>query len=119
MRFLADENVDGPIVERLRKEGHEVIYIVEAKRGLADHEVIRKANDSSAVLLTSDKDFGELVFRQARTHRGVLLVRLAGLSPRRKSELVAGSVQAHEDEIPGSFTVITAGAVRIRKRGDS
>lgn len=114
MRLLADENIDKPVVERLRKEGHEVAYILEMKRGIGDAEIIQRANDAQAVLLTSDKDFGELVFRQGSVHHGVLLIRLAGLSPRRKAEVVAGGVRAHEKELAGNFTVITAGAVRIR-----
>lgn len=116
MRFLADENVDKPIVEYLRKDGHGVIYLIEVEQSISDDEVIQRANQESVMLLTADKDFGELVFRQGRLSYGVVLIRMAGLSPQRKAEVVAMAVQEHADELAQNFAVITPGAVRIRKR---
>jgi len=78
MKFLADENVDKPIVERLRDDGHIVLYVLEMEPSISDDEVIRRANQEFAFLLTADKDFGELVFRQRRIVYGVVLIRLAG-----------------------------------------
>lgn len=116
MKFLADENVDKPIVERLRKDGHVVLYVIEMEPSISDDEVIRQANQESALLLTADKDFGELTFRQGRIIYGVVLIRLAGLSPQRKAEVVAVAIQEHADELAQNFAVITPGAVRIRRR---
>ena len=70
MNLLADESVDRPIVERLRDDGHEVVYVAELSPSIGDDEVLQKANDSRALLLTTDKDFGELVFRQRRLNLG-------------------------------------------------
>ena len=81
MNLLADESVDGPVVERLRQEGHEVVYVAEISPSVVDEEVLQRANTSAALLVTADKDFGELVFRQGRLHAGVVLLRLAGLPP--------------------------------------
>lgn len=81
MNFLADEGVDRQIVERLRQIGHQVLYIAEMEPGISDDEVLERANDNEALLITLDKDFGELVFRQAKVNAGVILVRLGGLSP--------------------------------------
>ena len=116
MNFLADENVDKPIVEHLRMDGHVVLYVVEMEPGISDDEVIQRANQGSALLLTADKDFGELVFRQGHIVNGVVLIRLAGLSPQHKAKEVAIAVQEHGDELVQNFTVITRGAVRIRRR---
>lgn len=116
MKFLADENVDKPIVERLRKDGHIVLYVLEMKPSISDDEVIQRANQEAALLLTADKDFGELVFRQGRIVCGVVLIRLAGLSPQRKAKVIAAAVQEHADELARNFAVITPGAVRIRRR---
>ena len=116
MKFLADENVDKPIVERLRRDGHVVLYVIEMEPSISDDEVIQRTNQERAVLLTADKDFGELVFRQGRITYGVVLIRLAGLSSQRKAEVVAVAVQEHAEELPQSFAVITPGAVRIRRR---
>jgi len=115
MRFLADENVDKPIVKRLRDDGHTVLYVLEMEPGISDDEVIHLANQEFALLITADKDFGELVFRLRRIVNGIVLVRLAGLSPQSKAETVAIAIQVHADELTQNFTMITPGSVRIRK----
>lgn len=116
MKFFADENIDKHIVERLRKDGHVVLYVLEMEPSISDDEVIRRANQETALLLTADKDFGELVFWQGRFVYGVVLIRLAGLSPQYKAEVVAIAIREHADELVQNFTVITPGAVRIRKQ---
>lgn len=80
MNFLADEGVERQIVDRLRSTGHDVHYTAESSPASSDDELLRLANDRGALLLTADKDFGELVFRMRRIHAGVVLLRLAGLS---------------------------------------
>jgi predicted nuclease of predicted toxin-antitoxin system len=87
MNLLASVTVDRPIVERLRRDGHDVVYVAELSPGITDDEVLQKANDRSAVRVTADKDFGELVFRQGRLHRGVVLLRVAGLSNATKVQI--------------------------------
>ena len=67
------------------------------------------------MLLTGDKDFGELVFRQKRVHGGVVLVRLLGISAYLKAETVAKAFVDRGAEMPGAFTVISPGMVRIRR----
>jgi hypothetical protein len=64
MNLLVDEGVDGPIVERLRHDGHDVIYVAELSPGIDDPEVLKRANEADALLMTADKDFGELVYRR-------------------------------------------------------
>jgi predicted nuclease of predicted toxin-antitoxin system len=115
MNFVADEGVDRPIVERLRQDGHIVSYVAEMAPSIPDHAVLDLANEQGALLLTTDKDFGELVFRQRRLTTGVLLIRLAGLSATSKARIVASSIVRHTRELAGNFTVISPGAVRIRK----
>ena len=116
MNLLADESVDGAVVERLRRGGHAVIYVAEISPSISDEEVLREANDRRALLVTADKDFGELVFRQRRIHSGVLLVRLAGLPPTAKADIVAKVVQDHAADLNGAFTVVSPGTLRIRRR---
>ncbi len=115
MNFLADESIDRPIVERLRQEGYQVSYIAELGPGMPDDAVLNLANQETALLLTADKDFGEMVFRQRLHMHGVVLIPLAGLTPARKAELVAVAVREHLTELPRSFAVIMPGIVRIRR----
>ena len=115
MNILADESIDGPIVYRLRQKGHLVHYVAEMEPGISDDAVLDLANRETALLLTADRDFGELVYRQGRTMSGIVLVRLAGLSPARKADLVSIALDRHWRELLHSFTVISPGAVRIRR----
>jgi predicted nuclease of predicted toxin-antitoxin system len=115
VNWLADESVDRQIVDRLRQDNHSVLYVAEMEPGIPDDTVLDLANRDEAILLTADKDFGELVFRQRRLVSGVLLVRLAGLSPARKAVLVAAAVRQHGKELPNAFAVLTPGAFRIRR----
>jgi len=118
MKFLADESVDKQIVDSLREEGHSVLSVTEMQPGISDDKVIQQANQESAILITADKDFGELVFRHGRIVCGVVLIRLAGLSSQQKTKMVEITVKEHGAEIGQNFTVISPGAVRIRKHTD-
>ena len=115
MNLLADESVDGRTVERLRQEGHDVAYIAELEPGISDDVVLDRANERNALLVTADKDFGELVFRQGLVNSGVVLLRLAGLSLETKAEIVADVLRAREAELLQAFSVISPGMVRIRR----
>src|SRR5262249_35212281 len=115
MNLLADESVDRPLVERLRQDGHDVVYIAELSPSVKDDEVLQQANDRGALLLTADKDFGELIHREAKIHAGIVLIRLAGLSNAAKVEFVAKVFRERASELPGSFTVISPGVVRVKK----
>ncbi|MDL1969922.1 MAG: DUF5615 family PIN-like protein [Candidatus Desulfofervidaceae bacterium] len=116
MKFVADENIDKMIVDLLREEGYEVIYIPEISPTISDEEVFRLANKEKALLLTADKDFGELVFRQKIVSYGVILIRLAGLSAKKKAEIVTAAIKHYCHELTCNFTVITQKTIRIRKQ---
>jgi predicted nuclease of predicted toxin-antitoxin system len=115
MNLLIDENVDRQVVDRLRQNGHRVWYIAEMEPGISDDAVLELANRETALLLTADKDFGELVFRQHRLTSGVVLIRLAGLSPTHKAGIVANIISEHAAELPQAFAVVTPGVLRIRQ----
>jgi predicted nuclease of predicted toxin-antitoxin system len=116
MNLLADENVDQQIVERLRQDGHSVLYVAEMAPGVSDDVVLAQANQQGAVLVTADKDFGELVYRQGRIHCGVLLLRLAGLSPTAKADITSAVLRDRGPEIQDAFAVASRRNVRIRRR---
>jgi len=114
MNLLADESVDAPIVRTLRADGHNVLYVAEMNPSIADEEVLEQANAAQALLMTGDKDFGELVFRLHKVTLGVILVRLSGLSSPLKTRLVSDALRVHGNEMPHAFTVVSPGMVRIR-----
>lgn len=116
MTFVADEGVDSAVVSVLKMVGYDVLYIAEAAPGLTDGEVLELANAQNTLLLTADKDFGELVFRLGRVHTGVILLRLMSLASDTQPEIVAEVVRRYGVQMWGAFTVIAPKTVRIRPK---
>lgn len=116
MKIVADESVDQQIVNRLRAQGHEVWFVAEQAPGIDDEEVLEHSRDRDAILVTADKDFGELVFRQRRLHSGVVLIRLTGIRPEIKAEIVATAFEQHAQEFREGFAVVSERALRLRRR---
>lgn len=114
LSFVADENVESDVVEALRALGHDVVHIARSSPGAPDDSLLAQARAGSSILITSDKDFGDLVYRQRKTTAGVVLMRLPGLSAQLTARKVAAVVDRHEGQLLGSFVVIAAGSVRIR-----
>lgn len=115
MILLADENIDRGIVERLRRDGHAVDWIAEVSPSVSDEDVLGRAVAIGAVLVTEDKDFGELVYRRGLSHAGVLLVRLEGLDNAAKAAVVSQAVRDNAAELHGAFAVVSHDVVRLRR----
>lgn len=116
MNFLADENIEAEIVDFLRNNKYEVGYVLEMSPGIVDKEIISQANKNNSILITSDKDFGELVFRQHLVHNGVILLRLHGMPTEKKAEMVLNFIKDYSNKIQNSFSVITKSNIRIRSQ---
>lgn len=116
MKLVADENIDSPIIVELRKAGYSVLSIAGMFPQAADDQVLRLANHEKAILLTADKDFGELIFRLKQTAYGVILVRLAGLAPEDKSKRILSCLKEYQEELAANFTVISRRSIRIRRQ---
>jgi len=116
MKFLADEGVDEPIVDLLRSTGFDIHYVLETNRGADDDKVLQIANEESRVLLTQDKDFGEMVYRLQKTHLGIILIRLKEQTAAEKAELVNYVLVEYGDKLKKAFTVIQPTSIRIRKQ---
>ena len=116
MNIVADESIDRQVVDVLREHDHVVRYVAEMAPGIPDDTVLEIATAENALLLTADKDFGDLVFRQHRLETGVVLIRLAGLSSAAKARIVVSAVEDHEVELQDAFTVISPGTIRVRPR---
>ncbi len=78
-------------------------------------DVIALAIRENFLLLTSDKDFGEITFRKGMWGQGVVLLRLFGLSPEKKAEIVAKAFESYHQRFEGNFSIITPSSIRIRK----
>ena len=114
MDLLADENVPGLFVDWLRREGHNVLWAAESFPRYADSLLLAIANQDGRVLITSDLDFGELVFRQRLVVTGIILLRLHEPSIHDRLQLFVAHWPAVEQHAIGHFVVISKKKVRIR-----
>lgn len=114
MRFLADENFPGPAVTALEAAGHDVIWIKVANPGASDTEVLARAMHEERVLLTFDKDFGELASQTAPSPKsGVVLLRTPPPKTGDGIKRLVDLISARTDWI-GHFSIIEPGRVRMR-----
>jgi len=115
MRWLADENLPLAAIVFLRACGGDVLEVAESAPGVADQEVLRLARDTDRLLLSFDRDHGELIFRRAaRAPLGVGYLRLEPPLPEVLNALLYAVLAMGEAALLGKFTVVTQHGTRQR-----
>ncbi|MDB9524639.1 DUF5615 family PIN-like protein [Oscillatoria sp. CS-180] len=115
MRFLVDENTGVFVARWLREQGYEVFSVYQEARGTDDDAILRKAFDEGWILVTSDKDFGEKIFRERRPHRGVILLRLEDERSANKIAMLERLLNSYATQLPDNFVVATEQKVRFAR----
>jgi predicted nuclease of predicted toxin-antitoxin system len=113
MRFLADENCDMAAVRALRGAGHDVTLVRDQAPGANDEEVMKLALSEGRILLTEDKDFGQLVRAGSAQKVGVVLLRFPALARASMGPMLLQAVGALSIRLESAFTVIEPGRFRI------
>jgi hypothetical protein len=114
MKFLADENVPAATVRALQEAGHDVVWIMTVSPGINDREVLARVAREGRILLTFDKDFGELARNVALPSIcGILLFRIPMPPPGDAAARLADLITARDDWA-GQFSVVEPGRVRMR-----
>lgn len=113
MLFLADESCDACMIRALRANGHDVVAVADGNRGASDTTVINLAVGMSRILITEDKDFGQLVFASCHGHSGVILLRYPFRLRHLIAEQLSTLVTNRGESLGRSFTVIEPGRIRI------
>lgn len=114
MKFLADECCDASLVEALRQDGHDVVYAVESLRGATDDELLARAFSEQRLLVTEDKDFGELVYRLRRPAHGIVLLRFDIMDRHLKLPRLQYLLAQSPERLPEAMVVLEADKVRFR-----
>jgi predicted nuclease of predicted toxin-antitoxin system len=114
LKILADENVPLEIVEWLRSESQDVSWVAEATPSSHDQDLLALAVTENRIVLTRDRDFGELVFRLRQNPAPVVLMRLHMLHPRLRLRVMQRMWPEIERRIEGHFIVVLPGRLRIR-----
>jgi predicted nuclease of predicted toxin-antitoxin system len=115
MRFMVDECTGPTVATWLRLQGHDVVSIFDDARGADDDAVLERAFSEQRILITSDKDFGEMVFREKRCHHGIVLLRLGNPSASRHIQALDDLLKAHASALADHFVVVADAGVRIVK----
>jgi len=106
MKFLVDECCDAGLVSLLRSEGHDTVYIKEFRPGALDKEVLDKAYAENRILITEDKDFGELIYRLEKPAYGVVLLRFDAHERDLKWPRLKQLIDRHGSGLHGLFVVV-------------
>ncbi len=115
MRFVVDESADARLAAHLTKLGHDVTLIAQNYRpGLPDHEVLAIAHREERILITDDRDFGELVFRHRSPHAGVIYFRLSTTVLDVRIARLEEVLTHHPDDVD-QFLVVTDRSMRVRR----
>jgi predicted nuclease of predicted toxin-antitoxin system len=114
VNFVADECCDALLVAGLRGDGHDVVYIKEVSPGCDDDAVLYLAASQQRILLTEDKDFGELVVRFKLPAYGIVLLRIDPADPDAKLIRLREVLFQDAARMPGSLVVIDEAKTRFR-----
>lgn len=114
MKILVDAGVGKLTEEWLADAGHDVVTIRALDPRMTDEAILELAVAANRFVITMDKDFGELVFRSARSHAGIILLRLDDATGLQRCDAVAEIFTHHLIRLPGRFCVFQKGRLRTR-----
>ncbi len=111
MRFLVDESSDRLLANLIRWAGYDTIFVGDVMPTASDEEVLDSAEKENRVLITDDRDFGELILRFNRPTSGVIFLRTLTTNPEKRFEMVKDIL----DKANGKFIVVREGRIRIKR----
>jgi len=115
MDFLANENFPLFSINLLRNSGHNVVGIIEEKPGSKDIDILEKAHREKRIILTFDRDYGELIYKhRSVTPSGIIYFRFNPSSPEEPARILLSILRESKISIVGKFTVVERDRVRQR-----
>ena len=114
IKFLIDVGVGKKVEDFLNNEGFNIRAIRDINPRMNDKEVLNLAVLENRILITMDKDFGELVYNSGKHHAGVLILRLEDADGDTKVEVTKKILAEYYDKIESHFCVFQDGRIRIR-----
>ncbi len=118
LKFLIDESSGKKLHKFLVEKGYDAEFVTDLMGGVSDQEILGYCEKKGRILVTNDKDFGELIFRLNRPASGVILLRLKVDYPASRQKFVLNLIKNFPDRLKTSFSVVTEGKVRIRRIND-
>jgi len=113
IKFLANVNVEKPLVDFLYEKGFDIKWVTNIDKQMPDAHVCEIANKEQRVIITNDKDFGEIVFLQKKIAYGIILLRIKGQNSSEKIILIEKLLDKYLDKIAGHFVIVTKEKIRF------
>ncbi|MEK6690907.1 MAG: DUF5615 family PIN-like protein [Nitrospirota bacterium] len=115
MDFLANENFPLVSIKLLRDAGHTVASVIEDIPGAKDQDVLKRAHEEKRIVLTFDRDYGELIYKhKLLAPDGVVYFRFDPSTPEEPAKILLGIIKRTKTSLSGKFTVVERGRVRQR-----
>ena len=118
IKFLADVNVEKPLVDYLSKQGYDIKWVPDYNCEMPDEGLLQLANEEKRIFITNDKDFGDLIFLQKKLSVGTILFRVKGQKTEEKIKLMKKILMGYRDKLLNHYIVITKAKIRIIPLGD-
>ena len=113
IRFLVDECVGPEVFFRLADLRHEVAAVRLDNPGMADPEVLRQSVAENRILITCDKDYGNLVFERKLPHVGIVLLRIPDARAGDKIAALLELLELYPQDLVDNFVVTTRRKIRF------
>ena len=114
MRFIVDECTGPNVANWISDNGYEVYSVYVQNRGMKDEDILEKANIENWIIITNDKGFGEMIFKNKKLHKGVILLRLRNERAKSKIKCLENLFKNYLNDLEKNFTVVTETSVRIK-----
>ena len=118
IKFLAEVNVEKPLVDYLSKQGYDIKWVPDYNCEMPDEGLLQLANEEKRIFITNDKDFGDLIFLQKKLSVGTILFRVKGQKTEEKIKLMKKILMGYRDKLLNHYIVITKAKIRIIPLGD-
>ena len=113
MKFLADVNVEKGVVEYLLEKNYDIKWIPDYNCEMSDEDLLHLAHIENRIIVTNDKDFGELIYLQKKISNGIILFRVKGQKSEEKVNLIKYLLENYGEKILNHYIVITEDKIRV------
>ena len=110
MRLLIDANLGRKFTGLLKLAGHDAVYVNDLLPKASDEEILSFAKRENRIVITNDKDFGELIFKLGVLSTGIILLRTLTTDPEKRFDMIKDVLSKSE----GRFVVVKEGQIRTR-----
>jgi predicted nuclease of predicted toxin-antitoxin system len=111
-RFIADENIPRETVELLKRKGVDIVSVSDVSPGLGDDEILELARKDERIVITFDRDFSQLIFKQKRKTKGLILLRFNPESPQQIAKRIQQAL-ATKIKMDSSVIVVKKDTLKV------